>query len=534
MGTILEHLKSLRAWRGGAPAGLVLIAALALSLRLASISATSLWTDEGYSLWFAGQSYGDLFGEIARTEFNPPLYYGLLRAWMAVFGDSVAALRSLSAVIDVAAIPFVYLTARWAAPEGYSRSAGLIAALLFALSSVQIDYSQELRAYCLLVPATAMMAAASMRILKDCGEAPVWAFVLLGLGGALAIWSHYTAAVALALIGAWHAWLWLGPARRAAGLLRGYLISGAAFLTAGGYALWLMLAYALPSSADFWIGPPNLADIADAATSIFGASLGLRSFGTEIVLRAALFLAWPLLGAYGLWRRGDFQSRAVLSFLLLISFGSFATYLGVTFAGKPVFLQRILIAEQVGWLVLCALAPLGLARFETAQKTALFALLAVFAVTGLGRAFSPDVALRKEPWREAAREIAARAGPGERVFTSASGELLMAYYLPRLGRDDLTVISLNGHMSTPAPDRADDPGGRFFTPAITPQAGLRLASGLADGAPAWWVVRKPDGNSWAPVRAVLEDHGAERAEDLEPGPIGIWRIHGRRAEQDIH
>lgn len=528
----MTQTEDMLAERGRVVAALCLIAGLALAVRLVSISAASLWTDEGYSLWFARQPYGDLFGEIARAEFNPPLYYALLRAWSGLLGDSVAALRSLSAVVDVAAIPFIYLTARWAAPEGYSRSAGVIAALLFALSSVQIDYSQELRAYCLLVPATAMMAAASMRILKDRGGAPVWAFVLLGLGGALAIWSHYTAALALALIGAWHGWLWLGPARRQTSLLGGYLISGAAFLIAGGYALWLMLAYALPSSADFWIGPPSLADIADAATSVFGASLGLRSFGAEIVLRAGLFLAWPLLGAYGLWRRGDFQSRAVLSFLLLISFGSFAAYLGVTFAGKPVFLQRILIAEQVGWLVLCALAPLGLARFETVQKTALFALLAVFAVTGLGRAFSPDAALRKEPWLEAAREIAAHAGPGERVFTSASGELLMAYYLPRLGRDDLAVISVNGQMSTPGPDREDDPGGAFFTPAITPESGARLASHLADGGAAWWVVRKPDGNSWAPVRAVLDDHGAERREDFQPGPIGLWRMTQQTA-QDV-
>lgn len=523
----MTRTEDLLAGRGRVLAALCLIAALALALRLVSISAASLWTDEGYSLWFADQPYGVLFGEIARAEFNPPLYYALLRAWSGLFGDSVAALRSLSAVVDVAAIPFVYLTARWAAPDGYSRSAGVIAALLLALSSVQIDYSQEMRTYCLLVPATAMMGAASMRILKDRGGAPAWAFVLLGLGGALAIWSHYTAALALALIGAWHAWLWIGPERRETGLLRGYLMSVGAFLLAGGYALWLMLAYALPSSAEFWIGPPSLADIADAATSVFGASLGLKSFGAEIIVRAALFFVWPLLGAYALWQRGDLQSRAALAFLVLISFGSFAAYLGVTFAGKPVFLQRILIAEQLGWVVLCALAPLALTRFQTAQRMAVIVLLAVFAVTGLGRAFGPDAPFRKEPWLEAAREIAERAGPGERVFTSASGELLMAYYLPRLGRSDLRVISVNGHMSTPGPGRADDPEGAFFTPAITPEAGARLASQLEIGGPAWWVVRKPDGNSWAPVRAVLEDHGAERREDLQPGPIGLWRINGQ-------
>lgn len=57
----------------------------------------SLWFDEGYTVMVERLPFADMMHWLA-VDAHPPLYYLLLRVWMAVFGDSFAAMRALSAV----------------------------------------------------------------------------------------------------------------------------------------------------------------------------------------------------------------------------------------------------------------------------------------------------------------------------------------------------------------------------------------------------------------------------------------------------
>ena len=82
------------------------------------------WTD-----WFARQDLSELWGSVARVELNPPLYYMLLHVWTDLFGESVLAMRSLSAMIDCLTIPLVYLTCRWSLPRNAGHYVGLVAAI---------------------------------------------------------------------------------------------------------------------------------------------------------------------------------------------------------------------------------------------------------------------------------------------------------------------------------------------------------------------------------------------------------------------
>lgn len=80
-------------------------------------------------------------------EANPPLYYVLLRAWMSVFGHSDLAARSLSLVLGLGTICFTYR----AACERLDPNASRIAALVSAVSITAVYYSQEVRAYAMLM-----------------------------------------------------------------------------------------------------------------------------------------------------------------------------------------------------------------------------------------------------------------------------------------------------------------------------------------------------------------------------------------------
>ena len=115
----------------------------------------SLWNDELFSRY-----YYDLFGlhsmltDGLQREPTPPTYFIMLRGWMALFGDSEAALRSLSVVAYAAAVPAVYRLARAFGPAPDA----VLAAFLFALSPFGLHFAQEVRTYTLmLLPVTLVL-----------------------------------------------------------------------------------------------------------------------------------------------------------------------------------------------------------------------------------------------------------------------------------------------------------------------------------------------------------------------------------------
>lgn len=94
---------------------------------------------------------------------HTPLYYILVRLWADLFGDSVAAIRSLSVVLSILALPCM----AWLCWELY-RSAwtGWIGMLLLAVSPFQIIYAQEARPTALWVVTTLLASASLLRALR--------------------------------------------------------------------------------------------------------------------------------------------------------------------------------------------------------------------------------------------------------------------------------------------------------------------------------------------------------------------------------
>lgn len=116
----------------------------AIALRLFMLSSHDLWYDEA-SVYRNAKNLTKVILQDEKVIYptHPPLYYILLNFWIKVFPDSAFWLRGFSAL---AAIIATYLVFRFCI-FFMSKEIALIAAFLFAVSPLNIWYSQEVGLY---------------------------------------------------------------------------------------------------------------------------------------------------------------------------------------------------------------------------------------------------------------------------------------------------------------------------------------------------------------------------------------------------
>ncbi|HUW10967.1 MAG TPA: glycosyltransferase family 39 protein, partial [Anaerolineae bacterium] len=189
-------------WRSGA--ALLAVSLLALLLRALRLSFQPLWWDEGYSLYFATNPVAEMLFQTSQ-DIHPPLYYLLLGGWVRLLGSLPVAARLLSVAVGVATVPLAFVAGRRLGGE----RAGLLAALLLAISPLHVFYSQEVRMYGLVVLLGLASTALAARLLcedeaKSRFNGGLW--VLYVLTTALALYTQYYAAllpVAHTVYGLW-------------------------------------------------------------------------------------------------------------------------------------------------------------------------------------------------------------------------------------------------------------------------------------------------------------------------------------------
>ena len=132
-------------------------------LRVLLLGAKGMWLDETFSVWLANMAAGDMLHWIIQIDQHPPLYYLLLHSWVALAGDTPFYARLLSALFGTATIPFIYLTGRRIGGP----TVGVTAAVLLAVSPLNIYFAQEARMYALLTFTVAVAIYALARLLTD-------------------------------------------------------------------------------------------------------------------------------------------------------------------------------------------------------------------------------------------------------------------------------------------------------------------------------------------------------------------------------
>ena len=368
----------------------VAIAGTGVALRFSTLGLQSYHHDEVITAArVLPGSFGHMLHEVHRSESTPWLYYVIGWAWSKAFGLGEVGLRSLSALFGAATIPVAFLIGR----ELAGRRAGLIAMALVAVNPMLIWYSQEARAYSLLVFCCALSLLYFLRFRRSARgtDLALWAGT-----SALALASHYFAAFPISV-----EVVWLLVASRP----RRRVFAAVAAIAASGLALAPLALHQANAEHATWIVNSSLSDrIEDAADSIFigetgkviGASSPREGYAAIPALLAAAIVALALLPGGGAERRAAAIAAAV-------GFGAVGLALGLAAVGQDYVLARNLIPALLPLLVALAVAAAGvrMRRTATVLVVALCAYCLAFAIR-----VDTTAGLQRPDWRQ----IAARLG----------------------------------------------------------------------------------------------------------------------------
>lgn len=160
-------------------------------VRFHQLGAHSLWIDEAASVRFATMGWSAFLHTLWRYQGNMTLYYFLLRAWLHL-GDSEFMVRSLSVLFSVLTLPAMYVLGK----RLFDRATGLTAAALLSVHSFHVLWSQQARAYSLLLFLLVLTSYFLVCAMEANDGAGYW--VAFATVAALSVYAHIFAVLVLA------------------------------------------------------------------------------------------------------------------------------------------------------------------------------------------------------------------------------------------------------------------------------------------------------------------------------------------------
>jgi mannosyltransferase len=420
-------------------------------LRFGTLDLQSYWLDEAATVELVELDMSAMLHRIPDSESSPPLYYVLAWLWTKLFGTGEVGLRSLSALVGTASIPVAYA----AAAELCSRRVGLVVAALAAVNPVLIWYSQEARAYALLVLLGGLSLWSFARLLNRPGGAAAAAWAV---SSALALATHYFAAFLVLPQAVWLA--------ASASTRRRTLPALACVVATAGVLVPLAIHQRSLDLATFITGDSLALRLARAAKSFL---LGFES-PLEVALTVVAGVVAAAAAIAGLRLARGREGRGLLEAAVLGGV-AVAVPLVLALADVDYFDTRNLLAA---WLPLMVVVGAGLAAHRVGM-----AALAVLCAAGLasvvGVALEPS--WQRDDWRGIAEALGPTESPRALVVQPASGRRPLAVYLPGLrilpleGAPVAAIGSVypvrreQGGQHPAPPPRGDPPTAPGFTPA---------------------------------------------------------------------
>lgn len=384
---------------------LLVIVALAVvaGLVLRFVTTSALWLDEALSVNIAALPLGDI-SDALRHDGHPPLYYYLLHGWMELFGTGDVAVRALSGVFAVAALPLAYVAGR----RRGGATVGLIAVAVLALAPFALRYATETRMYSLVI----LLVFVGYLLVDDVvrrGRSDVGRLIGLVVVTAALLYTHYWTMWLLAAVGlllVWTAWRSTEAAARRNSLRAiGALVLGGVL-----FVPWVPnLLYQSAHTGTPWAKASRPLAAVAAALGDFGGG-GFRD--AEVI--GGLLLVLVLLGVFGRAvdpRHIDLDLRSVTQFRTeaLLVVGTLVIGLAVSAASKGAFAPRY--AAVVFPLFVLVLAG-GISRFVGPGVQA--GVLGAVVVLSLFGAYY-NVTFARTQSDELAEGVAAHAEPGDLV-----------------------------------------------------------------------------------------------------------------------
>jgi 4-amino-4-deoxy-L-arabinose transferase-like glycosyltransferase len=362
---------------------------LAAALRFYRIGHQGFWFDEGNTAQEVGFTPGEMLTLLKHYESTPPLYYGIAWVWARIFGFGEVGLRSLSAVAGVLAVPVGYFAAR----KLVSPRAGLIAAALVAFNPYLIWYSQEARAYSLVV----LLTGGTLLAFAYARDNPSgWVMAAWVIASGLALTTEYYAVLVVAPEALWL--LYLHRRRRSVLVGMGALAAWCVPL------LWFAISQNATGHAS-WIAPLPLGPRVGQIIPQF--LVGYASPAYAVLTRVAEAIA--LVGVVLLFTRTDRVERSGAVMAGSIALGGLVLNLLLIGGGIDDLITRNVISL---WMPAAVALAGGLAATRAPRLgLALTAALCAIGVAGAG-AVAFDSNLQRPDWRAVARLLGPRPAPG--------------------------------------------------------------------------------------------------------------------------
>jgi mannosyltransferase len=420
---------------------LLLITALAAFLRFFRLDYQSLWYDEAYTASVTdparvGLSYIWSSGPVA---YMPPLHHTLVYLSRLV-GTGEVSLRLPSVLAGILTVVLIYLTAKYC----FNRRVAAIASLIATVSTFHVYYSQEARAYALLMLLSIASTYFLVRALRE--KRQVW-WLLYMASSAMGLYTHLYMAF---LVMAQNAYLLLAwEKRRISG--RAWILSQIVpFLL---FSPWL-ITYALfymdillgatgahgRAIRDLQVPPFDVTILTQTVGMTFAAMFDItRVFPLDILSPAwqagamwlqeavpRLAVPYLLFSAIALWRlryhtaTRDYGILIALLFLLPL-----LLMLLISFA-IPILNPRHF---SFAYPYFCIFLALGVDTLRKAWVK-MFLLIGIIAVNAVGLAnYYDNPLVQREPWREVASLLEQNARPTDVVFVCCSeAEIALDYY----------------------------------------------------------------------------------------------------------
>ena len=414
---------------------LVVLTVAAALLRFLPLGAQSYWYDEAITVELVRRPFHSMLGALPHSESTPPLYYVLAWIWSRMVGTGETGLRSLSAVLGTLTVPATYA----AALALVSRRSALFAAALVAVSPFLVWYSQEARAYALLVLLGALSLVPLRRAVRPgAGRAlAAWALV-----AGLALTTHY---FALFLVVAEAIWLLRHSREKRSAAIAVAAVAGVAVALAplaayqarySQHTAWIANSGGVGSRAEYLLHqlvvgvyPASHIRPLIAAVPVL-VLVGLFAWTARPERDGALVALWFGLAAIG--------APAVLALVGDKFFGGRGDY----------FIYRNLIVATVP-LTLVAAAVVG------AQRSGRLGAVVVVVACVLLSAVSVEIAQRPDLQKPDVRGVAEALGPPrtERaIVVDARTATPLSLYL------DHAVVAAEGNVSIRELDLILEPG----------------------------------------------------------------------------
>jgi len=399
-----------------------------LVLRLYALGSESLWWDEVYAISEMAHPGPLEIVRLSSTDNNPPLLYLILHYWILLAGSSEFSVRLPSALAGALAVLVIYRIGTLL----FDRGAGLLAALILALSAYHVRYAQEARAYGLMVFLTLLSFYFFLRLTK--GGVSRYSSVGYIISTALLMYTHiYGVFLVASQI------IYLLVSRE--DLRRWIVPAGALSLLYIPWVVLLAITVLSPEGAwqsgTTWIPDPTLADVIQILWAYSGS--------------IPLTIVFTLLAGYGTVRTIRRQRPAAYLLLAWLLVPIVVPFL-ISHLYRPMLADRFTIAASPAFYLLVTQGFAGLKGFAYRERsyapvlvlgvvTALF----VLSITG----YYSDIT--KQPWRGVAGYVDEHARAGDVVvFYWAGGLLPFDYYSerPHIEREPFVVGNNAGIWKT--------------------------------------------------------------------------------------